>query len=170
MPPLTSRIPATVTGLIALFTAALPTPATQEVVRGPMPEGDDVGQRVYVTWDGDRAGLATPGADVPAVDFGQEFRGLGAGRKTEQFDVRCAVVCWSGDDDPAALAVLVDQAYALHGVVELALRGLVPGPAGVAPLGLPLPAKVSLVSGQLLQAPGGGRVRIPSLVHVETRI
>lgn len=167
---LTSRQPATITALIALLTAALPTPAVQEVVRGPQVEGDDLGQRVYVTWDGDRSTLNNPGADVPGLDFAQEFRGLGAGRKTETFDIRCAAVCWSGDDDADALGVLVDQAYALFAAVETALRGLVPGPAGVAPLGLPLPAQVNMVAGQLLQAPGGQRVRIPFVVHVQTRI
>lgn len=156
-----SRVPVALTALTALFTAAVG--ADQDVVLGQLPEGDDARQRVYVGWSGDE------GDDLVAP-FAQEYRGAGHRVKDETFAVRCAVVCWWGDDDAGAPAALVEQAFDVFGMVEDAVRALTPGAPGTTPLGLTLPTKVTISEGELRADPGWQRVRIPFTVRVETRI
>lgn len=61
--------------------------------------------------------------EVPAVEGQQEPRGLNPRRKGERFSISCAISCWSGDNDPAAVKAVRDRAYALLDVVQDVLAG-----------------------------------------------
>lgn len=156
-----SRIPAALTALVAVLSAA--TSADVEVLRGRQLEtAGDEGRRVYVGWSGEDT-------DRVAVEFTQRYAGLGAGRKAEEFSVRCCLVCWSGDDDPDALAALEAAAFGILADVEAAIRGQLRNTDGSGPLGLPLPATVGLAAGRLVYD-SVQRVRIPCTVNITTRI
>lgn len=152
----TSQVPVVYAEILDRLTAAVDG-ADREVIDGPRVEGDETRSTVYVGWSGDLG-------DDLAVEFEQDWRGLGAGKKSETIAVRCAVVCWSGDDDPAALGLLRAEAFAVFALVETALR-----PADKS-FGLPSPTRFNLSAGQYRQEPGGQRVRIPFTVSIDTRI
>lgn len=125
---------------------------------GPQVDGDaatDAGDAVFVGWSGDLQ-------DFSAADFTQTWRGVGARRKDETFDVRNAVVVWNGDTDPAATKLRRDAALATFAIIEAALRAD-PGQ------GQPGPSIYSVVGGSLVQEPAG-RTRIPFTVSVRARI
>ena len=154
-----SRVPAAITAAVTAFAAV--TPTAVEVLRGrQQATGGDQGQRVYVGWSGDDA-------DRVAADFDHAYRGLGAGRITETFTVRCCVIAWSGDDDPDALAVLEGAAFDILAPVQAEVRRQMTVPGS--PFGLPLPCTVRLAAGQLIYD-GVTRVRIPFGLNITTRI
>lgn len=154
-----SRVPSAYAELLTRFTAAVEAAADgadRQVIDGAQLDGDEAADRLYVGWSGD------PG-DRVAVEFTRAWRGIGAGRQTETFTIRCAVVSTSGDDDEDALADLRARAFDTLALAETAVR-----PADKS-LGLPAPTVFLLDAGQLLQDTPQ-RVRIPFTVQVTTRI
>jgi hypothetical protein len=153
----TSRVPATLEALVALFAAA-PTlgGAGVEIIDGPMVTGDPLREAVYVGYDGD------PDGDFESVTFAQEWAGLGARAKDETFTVTCAVSVWSGSTKVVPMRV---RAFEVLGEVETTLRA---EPS----LGLPPPTVVAMASGSLVQSQRGSGLecRIPFQIAVQTRI
>ncbi|MEU8270829.1 hypothetical protein AB0B89_27185 [Sphaerisporangium sp. NPDC049002] len=153
----TSRVPAAIDALVALFQA---TPglgvAGVAVVDGPIITGDPLHEAVFVGYDGD------PDGDGEAVTFDQEWAGLGARAKNESFVVMCAVSVWSGSTKVVPVRT---RAFEMLGEVETALRT---DPS----LGLPPPTVVAMASGSLVQSQRGSGLecRIPFQIAVQTRI
>lgn len=151
----TSRAPAVIDALVALFEAAAGL-AGVEVVDGPEVTGDSLQEAVFVGYDGD------PDGDGEAATFEQAWAGLGALAKDETFTVTCAVVVWRGSTKVRPIRLRV---YELLGEVENALRA---DPS----LGLPPPSVVAMAAGSLVQSQRqtGLECRIPFQVAVKTRI
>lgn len=159
----TSAVPAILYTLRELVAAAVPATVTRtvdgatvtsdrQVLLGAAQQADDTREAVYVGWSADPN-------DLTMARFAQAWAGLGAKRKNEPVTVPCSVVVWSGDDDPGALAVLLDAAFVLFGLVETALR-TDPG------LGRPGPFVASIVDGQVVPDLAAGRLRLPFTVSV----
>lgn len=152
----TSQVPAILDGLVTAFGAVVTgtsgTLGPRAVVDGPTPEAENAKDVVFVGFGGDPA-------DLVSVDTTEAFAGLGAGRKAEMVTVRCAVVCWSGDDQIRALRL---AAYVTFGLVQTALRADLT-------VGRPNPTIGALTSTVLVQE-SGRRVRLPFTVTVTTRI
>lgn len=151
---LSSRVPAVLDRLVTVFTGVLP--ADVLVHDGPALTADPAQDVVCVGWDGDDDG------DGQAVEWTQEWSGLGAGRKAETIEVTCVLICWDGDDDLAATRT---RAYQLFAALEAALRTDVG--QGFAP-----PTTVTITGGRLHQEQNknGSEVRVPFTVSVQTRI
>lgn len=151
-----SRVPAAIDALVAALEAAL-DPAT--VFDGPELTGDTPAVAVCVGYDGD------PGGDMSAVEnWSQDWAGLGAQRKAEEFDVVGCVIASSGD---TSVKTRRDAVFATFATVETALRQ-----AANVGLGLPQYTEAQFVSGGFFQeqGPSGLQARIPFFVHVKTRI
>lgn len=151
---LSSRVPAVLEALTATFTTALGANAV--VNDGPLVTDDTLQNVVCVGWDGDDTG------DGQAVEWVQQYQGLGAPVKDERIQVTCAVICWDGDDDMAATRT---RLYALFALIEAALRA-------DKSLGFASPTVVSIVGGRLHQeaTADGMQVRLPFVIDIETRI
>ncbi|MEV7907700.1 hypothetical protein [Streptomyces anulatus] len=149
-----SRVPAVLDRLVATFTTALP--ASVAVHDGPTVTADPLQDVVCVGWDGDDDG------DGQAVEWTQEWAGLGAGRKDESIDVTCVLICWDGDADVRATRA---RAYELFATLEAALRAD-PGQ------GFASPTTVAVTGGRLHQeqTADGVEVRLPFTVSIVTRI
>lgn len=161
-----TRVGDAIAAIVAALKADSAVTALAAIVDGPIVSGDDPETRIYVGYDGDNEG------DYNATeDWSQDWAGLGAQRKTETFDVVCAVWSWSGDMDVAtrrarALAALDAAQTALRAALNIGL-------------GLPQPTVAQWSQGQLLQEPvidpvagtvDGLRCRIPFSISVSTRI
>jgi hypothetical protein len=102
----TSRIPATIDALVAIFTAALPD---VQVLDGPP----------NVTLDSDFVTVGWSPYKDTAVDATQQFVSLGTQRREEDFIIACYADSFSGDTGASVRRARVFQ---LVGVVEMALR------------------------------------------------
>lgn len=151
----TSRVPAVIDALVALFRAA-PALAGVKVVDGPSVTGSPLPEAVYVGYDGD------PDNDGQAVDFAQEWASIGQRAKNETFTVTCAVGVWRGS---TGVRPARTRAFEVLAAVEGALRA---DPS----LGLPPPSTVAFASGSMAQVQGtsGMGVRIAFQIAVQTRI
>lgn len=151
----TSRVPAVIDALVALFYAA-PALDDVKVVDGPIVTNDPLPQAVFVGYDGD------PEGDGEAVSFTQAWASIGQKARDETFTVTCAVAAWKGS---TKVKPVRDLAYELLAAVENTLRA---DPS----LGQPPPTVVAFASGSLIQSQkhGGIEVRIPFQVAVQTRI
>ncbi|MBB2909322.1 hypothetical protein FHS43_000568 [Streptosporangium becharense] len=151
---LSSRVPALLDRLVGLFTGALPGDVL--ILDGPAVTADPGQDVVCVGWDGDDDG------DGQAVDWAQDWTGLGAGVKTETIQVTCVLIAWDGDDDLAAART---RAYTHFAALEAALRADVG--AGFAP-----PATVAITGGRLHQEQtrAGAQARVPFTVSAQIRI
>lgn len=103
----TSRVLATINALVALFDGAGLTTWDGPVVTG------DYAPAVHVGYDGD------PEGDFKAVDADQEWVGLGARSRDEEFDVICCVSVLSGNSE---LRTARETAFAMLATIETALR------------------------------------------------
>ena len=108
----TSSIGAAIDYLVTAVTAAMPT---ANVFDGP-PTSDTeltLDDRVWI-------GYSPIDPQLPASTGSQDFRGIGARRRDEDFAIVCAVEHWSGD---TTIQPLRDGAFALLAGVETLLRG-----------------------------------------------
>lgn len=151
---LSSRVPAVLDALVALFRAELDDDVT--VTDGPLVTDDTLRNVVCVGWDGDDTG------DGQAVEWAQQYQGLGAPVKDERIQVTCVAICWDGDDDMTATRT---RLYVLFALIEAALRA-------DKSLGFASPTVVSIVGGRLHQeaTADGMQVRLPFVIDIETRI
>jgi hypothetical protein len=146
----TSRIPATIDALVAAFTAA-----GLHTFDGPLVSGDYT-PAVWVGYDGD------PEGDFKAVEGDQEWAGIGAKKRGEEFDVICSVTVLSGDSDVRSAR---ETAFALLATVENTLRAdpsLDQTP--------PFVAEYRPGAMHIEPADTGHQVRAVFNVHVKTRI
>jgi hypothetical protein len=146
----TSRVPATIDALVALFTAAGLT-----TWDGPLVTGD-YQPAIHVGYDGD------PEGDFKAVDADQEWAGIGAKSRDEEFDVICCAITVSGNSDIRSAR---EAAFAMLAVVENALR--VNPSLGQAP---PFVAAYRPAAVHTEPTAAGWSVRAVFNVHVKTRI
>jgi hypothetical protein len=102
----TSRIPATIDALVAIFAAALPD---VQILDGP-PNVNLASDFVTVGW--------SPYTDT-AADAQQQFVSLGTQRREEDFTIACYADSYSGDTGASARRARVFQ---LVGAAETALR------------------------------------------------
>ncbi len=147
----TSRVPATLTALVAALEAVL-DPNT--VYDGPEITGDVPLVAVCIGYDGD------PTGDMRAVEnWTQRWAGLGAGMKEEAFDVLCCVIAFSGETTIADKRAAV---FATFATVETVVRP----PTLPATLGLTSPAMAEFTAGELYQeqTAAGLQCRIPFTV------
>lgn len=150
----TSRVPATLDRLVSLLGAT-----TLTVVDGPLVT-DDPADAVYIGYDGD------PDGDFQTASPEQEWAGLGASRRDEEFDIHCAAVALVGD---GLVKAARDAAYAQTAIVEATVRA---DPS----LGLGPPTSPVFVAefrgGPVFTepTPAGYQVRIVFNIHVRTRI
>jgi hypothetical protein len=105
-----STVPAAVTALGAIWAAALP-----DVQIFAYELTDDV-QDDYVAVAYPDAGDPTGNPGVSGV---QDWASLGAGSKSEEYDIRCELSSWAGDGTPADR---VARAFAMFAVLQDALR------------------------------------------------
>ncbi len=146
-----STIPAAITQLVTMFTAALPT--VQVVDSGFTSEV----QAEYVA-------VAYPDSDDPAADpavvFTQDWMGLGALSRSESYDIRCELAAWTGD---GLLATRRARVFAMFKACQDALRAD-PGLSGqISPSGT-----AQITGGQLADGdtPKGPAARIDFNVQV----
>jgi hypothetical protein len=150
----TSRAPATIDRLVELLTPAVGD--NGNVWDGPRLSGD-LRPSLYVGYDGD------PEGDFKTVDPSQEWAGLGARTRDEEFDIPCAVVALIGDDNTKLAR---DAVYTLLAIAEDTLRA---DPS----LGqTPTPYVAEFRPGPVHTEPGetGYQVRGVFSVHVKTRL
>lgn len=145
-----SRIPATIDALVSAIRATGLT-----TWDGPFVTGD-YAPAVHVGYDGD------PDGDYMAVDTDQEWAGLGARARDEEFDVICCAIVTSGDSD---VRVARQTAFAILATVENTLRA-------TPSLGQPPPFVAGFKPGAIHIEPtaDGHQVRAVFNVHVKTRI
>lgn len=146
-----SRVPPTIDALVALF-----TDAGLKTWDGPLVTGD-YEPAVHVGYDGD------PEGDFKAVEADQEWIGLGAKRREEEFDVICCATALVGDSE---VKLARDAVFAMTATVESALRA---DPS----LGqVPTPYVAEYRPGDLFieDTPAGYQARARFNVHVKTRI
>lgn len=109
----TSRVPATIDRLVELFNAAREAAGnTFTVWDGPLVTGE-YGPGIHIGYDGD------PEGDYKTADPTQEWAGIGAKTRDEEFDIPCAAVALIGDQDTKLAR---DTVYALLSVAENTLR------------------------------------------------
>jgi hypothetical protein len=101
----TSRVPALIDYLVALFTSAATLGAAAPPVTiydGPPTTALDAPLKLYV-------GMSDPDSDQiePAAEFTQEWAGLGRQGRNETVTIHCCAEAWTGTDDikTARLAV-----------------------------------------------------------------
>jgi hypothetical protein len=101
----TSRIPALIDYLVALFTSAATlgqaTPPVT-VYDGPATTGLDAPLKLFI-------GLADPDSDAaePAADSTQEWAALGRLGRNETITIHCCAEAWAGTDDLKTVRVAV---------------------------------------------------------------
>ena len=105
----TSRIPAAITALVALWQAA-PGLAGVTVVDGPPTSDQSDPDYVYVGWQ--------TGEDA-AAEMAQNFANAGARSRDETFDILCQTDSFTGDADVAARRT---RAFQLLAAIEDSLR------------------------------------------------
>lgn len=154
----TSRVPATIDALMSTLAAPLAT-AGKALWDGPVVTGDYT-DSVHIGYDGD------PEGDYQTADPGQEWAGIGAKKRDEEFDIICAAVALVGGGTTKQAR---DTAYAMTEIVEDALRS---DPS----LGLGPPTS-PVFSAEFRGGPvftedtsAGWQVRILFNIHVKTRI
>jgi hypothetical protein len=111
----TSRIPAAVDALVALWKAA-PGLAGVSVLDGPPTVDQSDADYLYVGYQF--------GGDA-AVEMSQDFASAGARRRDETFDVLCQVDSFTGDTDTSARR---GRAFELLAAVEDSLRATAAAP------------------------------------------
>lgn len=152
---MSSQVPAVLTTLVTKFgtviTGTRGAFGPRLLVDGPAPEAEDARDVVYVGYAGDPT-------DLTSVTWDEDWRGLGARNRDQVIAVRCAVVCWSGDDRLPALRA---AAFTTYGLIEAATRAD-PG------LGLATPCVAAVTAATLIQE-AGVRVRLPFVVTVKIR-
>lgn len=151
---LSSRVPAVLDALLALWRAQLDETVT--VTDGPQITDAALQRVVCVGWDGDDEG------DGEAVTWTQAYRGLGAGVKDETITVTCVAICWNGGD---TVRTARDDVYALFAEIEASVRD-------DTSLGLAPPSIAAITTGRLHQEANsdGVMARLPFTVEVQTRI
>ncbi len=145
-----TRVPATIDALVALGTAAGATTWDGPVVTG------DYNTALFIGYDGD------PDGDFLAAEADQEWAGLGAKARDEEFDIICAAVATIGD----SVKIARDAVFAMVALLESALRT---DPA----LGqTPPPFTAGFKPGNLFVEPtaAGFQARLVFMVHVKTRV
>ncbi|GAA5076683.1 hypothetical protein HNP84_007326 [Thermocatellispora tengchongensis] len=153
----TSQIPFVLDTLVDIIRVSLASAHPDvDVLDGPEVTADPQPRVVCVGWDGDDEG------DGQAVEWDQQWNGLGAKAKQELITVTCVVICRSGGDD---LRAVRQDAFALFGAIETGLRGDVS-------IGLPPPGVATVAQGRLHQEcnADGVEVRLPFTVGVQARI
>lgn len=146
----TSRLPATIDALVTTFTAAGIKTWDGAFVTG------DYTDAVFVGYDGD------PDGDYQTADMNQDWAGIGAKKRDEEFDVICAAVAKSGS---TSIKTARDAAIALFSLVENTLRA---DPS----LGFSPPYVAEVKPTGLFTEPtsDGLQARLVFTVHVKTRI
>ncbi len=147
----TSRVFDTIDALVALFRGAGLT-----TWDGPLVTGDYT-PAVHVGYDGDMEG------DYKSADPGEEWAGIGARTRDEEFDIICAATALMGDSDPKVAREVVK---AMLATVANTLRA---DPS----LGqTPTPFVAEYRPGPLYvePCPAGYQVRAVFAVHVKTRL
>lgn len=153
-----SRVPATVLALYNVVKAAPALTSASPPVNvwdGPVVTGDPT-DSVFIGYDGD------PEGEFASVVGDEEWAGLGAKARDEQFEVVCSIVTLAGDGDIAAARARI---YALFAGVTGVLR--VDPSLGQAP-----PFVAAVKSPQLFidPTPQGLQPRLVFHVAVKTRI
>lgn len=150
----TSRVPATIDKLVELWTAAVAD--NGNVWDGPR-ISSDFKPSLFVGYDGD------PEGDFKTADPGQEWAGLGARTRDEEFDIPCAAVALIGDDNTKLAR---DAVYTLLAIAENTLR------ADPSLAQTPPPYVAEFRAGPIYTEPAetGYQVRGVFSVHVKTRL
>lgn len=158
---MTTRVNDAIAALLTLLSTPTVTDAVADrtviIIDGPFPPGDTPPMRLHVGWDGTSSRTAVQ-------DWRQEWRGLGAHRRSERFTVLCCVLIDAG---VRPLADARADALAVLAAAEDVLRS----PDNIR-LGLPPPTTAELASGQLYQEQGARSsvlARVPFYVAVSTR-
>lgn len=146
----TSRVPATIDALAASWTAAGLKTWDGAVVTG------DYTDAVYLGYDGD------PQGDFLTVEPDQNWAGIGAKKRDEEFAIICAAVALLGGGTTKTAR---DTVFAMLATVENELRA---DPS----LGQPPPFVAEYKGGPIFTEPGpdGYQVRAVFSVHVKTRV
>lgn len=153
----TSRAPATIDKLVELWTAAaVAAQGTFTVWDGPLVTGD-YGPGIHVGYDGD------PEGDYKAVESDEEWAGIGAKNRDEEFDVICAAVALVGDND---VKLARDTVYSLLAVAATTLRE----DPSLAQTPSPFVAEFRPGPVYFEPSPNGLQVRGLFNVHVKTRL
>lgn len=146
-----TREPDAIDAAVAAFRAADLTTWDGAVVTG------EQGDCIFVGYDGD------PEGDFQAVESNQEWAGIGARKRDEEFDIICAAWCQRGDSDIRAIREAV---YALTAAAADALRD---DPS----LGQDPPFVAEYRPGELFIIPDeqtGLEARRTFRIHVKTRV
>lgn len=145
-----SRVPAAIDAVVALLTAA-----DVKTWDGPVVTGDYTAA-VFIGYDGD------PDGDFISTEGDQEWSGLGAKARTEDFDITCAAIALLGD---GTVKDARDAVYAMVEKVETALRG---SPS----LGQPSPFVAGFRPGTYFMEPtsDGYQARLGFFISVKTRV
>jgi hypothetical protein len=152
-----SRIPATIDALLSSWRTA-PSLSADNVIDGPK-VGSLPREVVFVGYDGD------PEGDFTVAESEQEWAGLGAKRRDEEFDVVCSIVVTRGDSDVKGAR---DRGFAIQALLEDKLRS---DPSlGMPGDTLPFTAEFRPVSVHLEPTAQGFQVRVVFNVHVKTRV
>src|SRR6266566_3574270 len=139
MPPITSRVPATLDYLVTTFTAA----ATLGAATPPVAVFDGPvlteAPAELVLW----VGMGDPDSEEGqvAADSAAEWAALGAQAQNEEFSIHCVAEAWGGADDVKAIRL---AAYGIVAAVETLLRADVS-------LGGTLPSGQARVTGSQLR-------------------
>ncbi|AGP56185.1 hypothetical protein [Streptomyces rapamycinicus] len=153
----TSRVPASIEALLAIWRAA-PGLAGVQILDGP-PTGDQANaDYLTVGW--------SPTSEL-AVEFAQEFNAAGARTRDEEFSILCFLDTWTGDTDVAARRA---RAFELLAVCEETIRASNSNPTAPTLNGAVLWAEIA--SGSLMQTntDQGVRAAIPFVVACRARI
>ena len=108
----TSALPAVLDALVSALRAS-PALAAVTVYDGPAPTSATDLDMIVIGDDDDQE------AGSPAGLTEQSWNGLGAKRRDESIEIRCAAVSWSGDVE---IKPLRDRVFALTAAVETVLR------------------------------------------------
>lgn len=108
----TSRIPDALNALYSLLVTAC---APVNVYYGPVSTDDPMRKAVGIGWNGD------PEGDQSALEgWSQEWAGLGALRKDEEFEIVCYAISWAGDN--SASQARIADVFEILANIENALR------------------------------------------------
>lgn len=153
----TSRLPDAIDTLYNRWKAAPGLGAAGvSVYDGPVVTDDALRESVWVGFNAD------PNGTFQVAETSQDWAGIGAKKRQEEFGVICAVYVPRGDTD---IRKARERAYEIFGAVEADLRS---DPS----LGFPPPTVVSLTDVTVFQEPttSGIQVRLVFIVQFRTRI